>query len=143
MSLLLGHFFEQDEPQEQKFRILRSVTIGHLRVALFKNGHLPSGNLTATLLDGSETIKSGVVTHTQLNTSGNFTWGFFDVLGNFRISGRRSGEQYHEYSLEINWDGPKDLLAWLVDYEKRRSYYGGVDVKDNLLPKRTEFYYWR
>lgn len=148
-TLLIDELFE-DVIFEQTIRITRSAQVGAIRLWVYKNGTLTSGNLTMQIYDGVTLLKQVEIPYTDLNAAVvlDYAHGYVRFDTDPLTLNVGETESYHEYVLKFSmtgytndankyiavcreWDGPKYVT------------FDGPIINDSEDPAGLEIYAYR
>lgn len=139
MSTFLYQNLENGVALSQNFKLTHGKMIHAVRVKLFRHGLLTDGTLNVKIKDSSDTLATQTSGFSDLNavTGDAFVYGFFSFLFNYRLGGRKTNEDGHEYTLELSMTGHTDsdsiFLGWIRDdYENPVQSIYGDDQTDGV-----------
>ena len=135
---------------EQPIRIQRSCQVGAIRLWIYKNGTLTSGNLTLQVYDGATLLKTASIPYTDINSAVvlDYAHGYirFDLEPlSLNVS---ETESYHEYTLKFLMSGytndANKYVAVCREWDQNKyTVYDGPIINDSEEPAGIEIYAYR
>lgn len=149
MSTLIIDELYEDVVFEQRIRILRSTQIDAIRLWIYKNGTLLTGNLRCEIYDDVTLLKTVDIPYTDINAAITLPYAHgyirFDV-GPLALNVNET-ESYHEYTLKFSMnDYNNDTARYLAvcrEWDQRKYQVYDELGNDNEEPAGIELYAYR